>query len=82
MKGDKIIIEKLEKEDIEYILDNLGDMTEEEKVLMEKLLNVPITLECLMKDFEISLKLMRLKKTLMNIDVSGIQEALEMMKEE
>jgi len=82
MKGDKIIIEKLEKEDIEYILEKMGSITEEEKVLMEKILNEPITLDYLAKDFDFSLRIMRFNKTLINnIDVSGIQKSLEMMKE-
>ena len=58
----KIIKEKLSREDIEYILDNLGDMTESEKYQIVNALSEPLTLDTLVKGYDLLLKVMRFEQ--------------------
>ena len=59
---EKILKEKLSREDIEYVLDNLGDMTESEKYQIVNALSEPLTLDTLVQGYSLVLKCMRFEQ--------------------
>ena len=59
---EKVIKEKLTREDIEYVLDNLGDMTESERYQIVNALSEPLTLDTLVKGYDLLLKVMRFEQ--------------------
>jgi len=58
----KMLVEKLSREDIEYVLDNLGDMTESERYQIVNALSEPLTLDTLVKGYDLLLKVMRFEQ--------------------
>ena len=58
----KMLVEKLSREDIEYVLDNLGDMTESERYQIVNALSEPLTLDTLVKGYDLLLKCMRFEQ--------------------
>ena len=59
---EKVIKEKQTREDIEYVLDNLGDMTESERYQIVNALSEPLTLDTLVKGYDLLLKVMRFEQ--------------------